>query len=766
MRMKKFSSILLKNIISIIITTLLVGGSAYGFLQVLDINQDYPMVWLAILIGTMTMIFMNLIFKPVHHGRLLSLIFTLVGLSVYVYFYFNDILSGAYRIGNVLEYVFKYYSNPRSRANLTPVVMAEGEEKFIYAVVVLVSVLVISVLLRWHRKWFASVIVLPASVFPLFIGKMISYPVLLVILTGVVCSMVFTFNIKKQQLISMATIIVILFCSIAGSYFICQPQTYEQQHETRMKNKVKVERNIQAIWNNIKFGLEQLRGKDIELESSLRMRSISFKHEVVGEIYISKDSYNQLFKTRDSVYIFTNSDNIYDGGEWKSNTEDKNYKADYIALKNGGSDESKLDFISSINSFDDNFGFSTVKVTCSGHINRNYNTTLYGKTGSTSSSEKDEKYLEVDMFLKNMLFDGNNSSFLKDDNSSSLYKFEKKYNTDIPESLIPMLDDFIATLNLQSNMFDNTDISMDPLYLIKHKMASLYTYSLSPGSVPSGIDPLEYFVNEGHKGYCTHFATLGTLLLRRLGCVARLAKGYKISKDSFKRVGNNGNKEYRAEIKDSDAHSWTEVYHEGLGYSPIDFTPSIRNLVNHQNATEQPIPTPTVVPTATPTTTPTPTQTNRLSIEPTPTTQVKSKANSENGLLNEDVIYRVKRNYTLLNIILTICSILLISAVLFMLWRARLVKNKEKCSQKVLHIFNLDYCGESEYDYATRIRSVVDMEKDDAFELANLVLKEGFSKDGLTPDENARKHMLIEKIYEIGKDNMGKVKKLQLKIYH
>ena len=68
---------------------------------------------------------------------------------------------------------------------------------------------------------------------------------------------------------------------------------------------------------------------------------------------------------------------------------------------------------------------------------------------------------------------------------------------------------------------------------------------------------------ESGRGYCIHFATAGTLLLRMQGIPARYVTGY------VARLGANG----RGEAMDSDAHAWVEVYIDGYGWYPVEMTP-------------------------------------------------------------------------------------------------------------------------------------------------------------------------------------------------
>lgn len=75
---------------------------------------------------------------------------------------------------------------------------------------------------------------------------------------------------------------------------------------------------------------------------------------------------------------------------------------------------------------------------------------------------------------------------------------------------------------------------------------------------------LEYFLGESRRGYCVHFATALTLLLRMEGIPARYVSGYLVT------VGP----ERTVSVLDRNAHAWTEVYLEGYGWYPVEATPA------------------------------------------------------------------------------------------------------------------------------------------------------------------------------------------------
>lgn len=103
------------------------------------------------------------------------------------------------------------------------------------------------------------------------------------------------------------------------------------------------------------------------------------------------------------------------------------------------------------------------------------------------------------------------------------------------------------------------------LVSIRDFLAAQCSYTLSPPALPEGKDFVEYFLTEGHEGYCVHFASAAVLMLRVLGIPARYAEGYAVP------VTENGE---WADVPDYNAHAWVEVYWGGTGWLPVEMTPA------------------------------------------------------------------------------------------------------------------------------------------------------------------------------------------------
>ena len=93
-------------------------------------------------------------------------------------------------------------------------------------------------------------------------------------------------------------------------------------------------------------------------------------------------------------------------------------------------------------------------------------------------------------------------------------------------------------------------------------LASIADYDPdTPAMDPDG-DFMTHFLEEG-RGFCVHFATAGTLLLRMQGVPARYVSGYVADLDG----------RGRGTVMDSDAHAWVEIYLDGYGWYPVEMTP-------------------------------------------------------------------------------------------------------------------------------------------------------------------------------------------------
>ncbi len=111
---------------------------------------------------------------------------------------------------------------------------------------------------------------------------------------------------------------------------------------------------------------------------------------------------------------------------------------------------------------------------------------------------------------------------------------------------------------------------------VKNAICKDTKYSQHLNALPAGEEYIEYFLFGQKRGYCEHYATAGTVLLRMKGVPARYVSGYFIRPSEFNvEYDKSGNEKYVAYVKDYNAHAWTEVYKAGFGWLPFDMTNTI-----------------------------------------------------------------------------------------------------------------------------------------------------------------------------------------------
>ncbi len=174
---------------------------------------------------------------------------------------------------------------------------------------------------------------------------------------------------------------------------------------------------------------------------------------------------------------------------------------------------------------------------------------------------------------------------------------------------------------------DSARTKLHTLYAIRDAIADSAEYSLAPGKTPKNRDFVNYFLLENNKGYCTHYATAGVILARMAGIPARYTAGYVLVTDDFKNSAKNADGSYTITLKDNRRHAWAEIYLDGYGWVPFEFTEGY----TQQTIDTSPTTTSTVTTTETTTTTITETEvTSEISEESSEHSSDKSNNTDKN----------------------------------------------------------------------------------------------------------------------------------------
>jgi transglutaminase-like putative cysteine protease/uncharacterized protein (DUF58 family) len=127
---------------------------------------------------------------------------------------------------------------------------------------------------------------------------------------------------------------------------------------------------------------------------------------------------------------------------------------------------------------------------------------------------------------------------------------------------LPRLDRRVSVLAREITA--NAPTRYDAALAIESWLSSRLDYSLEVDDRGSE-DPLARFLFDGMAGHCEYFASAMVVLAREVGIPSRFVAGYL--------PGERGGFGERYVVRQSDAHSWVEVYFPGAGWVPFDPTP-------------------------------------------------------------------------------------------------------------------------------------------------------------------------------------------------
>lgn len=303
-------------------------------------------------------------------------------------------------------------------------------------------------------------------------------------------------------------------------------------------------------------------------------------------------------------------------------------------------------------------------------------------------------------------------------------KYEKLYRSFVHEVYTELPDEGLDRLKSEftrEKIGSRVDTLDKAVSYVKDYLQNNAQYTLSPGKLPKDKDFVEYFIYENKVGYCSHFASAGVLMLRSLGYPARYAEGYAIgttdilfgkSEDnevvetySDQRSFVQADTQVMVSVKDYCAHAWAEVYVDGFGWFPVEFTPgagveNTERIIGEATDINESI-TEDEEPSVTPTVTPEPTEPPAEDEKPTatPTAALEQKdVTGTGGITPPGGKDAPKLDKVLLILLLTAIPITLLSGYLLLTHRRKKQGATEDRSRKALFVYCqmeklLTYCG-------------------------------------------------------------------------
>jgi len=134
------------------------------------------------------------------------------------------------------------------------------------------------------------------------------------------------------------------------------------------------------------------------------------------------------------------------------------------------------------------------------------------------------------------------------------------WNTNLPIGSNPRTTELAQTMRSEAG----SDRDFVDAVLQKLNEEEFY-YTLEPP--PLGSNPVDRFLFETRRGFCEHYASAFSVMMRSVGIPTRIVLGYHGGE--LNPMGGH------LIVRQSDAHAWTEIWIEGLGWHRIDPTAAV-----------------------------------------------------------------------------------------------------------------------------------------------------------------------------------------------
>src|SRR5690625_3361851 len=136
----------------------------------------------------------------------------------------------------------------------------------------------------------------------------------------------------------------------------------------------------------------------------------------------------------------------------------------------------------------------------------------------------------------------------------------------LPKEITLLLENH---LDVESSLEDGHISYENAIHIVRNYLNENINYQIDPDPVPKERDFMTGLLENTREGYATHIATAGTLIVRHIGIPSRYVEGYLITPKDVE-----DKEEYeKINIKGTNAHAWTEIYIDTIGWIPIEVTP-------------------------------------------------------------------------------------------------------------------------------------------------------------------------------------------------
>ncbi|MDX1455365.1 MAG: DUF3488 and transglutaminase-like domain-containing protein [Gammaproteobacteria bacterium] len=144
--------------------------------------------------------------------------------------------------------------------------------------------------------------------------------------------------------------------------------------------------------------------------------------------------------------------------------------------------------------------------------------------------------------------------------SPELSSLEERWGLQLPDTGNARTREMIATWKAEG--LTNREIVSRALNFFSNEP---FYYTLQPERLDR--DPIDQFLFETREGFCEHYASAFTFMMRVAGIPSRVVTGYQ--------GGELNELSGFLIIKQSDAHAWVEVWYEDQGWTRVDPTAAV-----------------------------------------------------------------------------------------------------------------------------------------------------------------------------------------------
>jgi hypothetical protein len=594
---------------------LLIGSwSAISILQeCLNIPSNYMYVNLALILSCVVAFILLLI--PSYD--LVKLFFVLLFYGLYLFSRLARLKNAFYIIENlILKRIYEYYGYT-SQLYIADYDTAGIDTSLLVIMVLIpmVALLAVSIMRSKYIGGSSLILFLPVSVSFLFglipsEQYLVAYIIAMLYLTRSGYSGHHGMNQEQHNLLHRINSKAAVWLSLIGvlifflAKLLVSPQNYEKVAEIK-----EIKKDIQTAMYD--FSLEEVTDRFTSFGISGNKVAVGGLDggKLGGTGEVTFQNVEQLHVTapyasvKEGIYLKGYVGSDYQGDRWEEHSED--VENEYKELKKSFSDEEFLPInqvgrMFKQSSLGENgpqvfpelkfsYGKMKVEYTLANKKfmyapyftdyellnNLMYEQDLYAKPRKKKKEYEFNYYYGISLDNTNLNMINSNDSQTENSVYEKLYRdFVYRVYTRLPDKGIERLKKEFSSINTPTKGED----VLKQIDYVKNYLSQNTLYSLSPGKLPEGKDFVEYFLFENKVGYCAHYASTATLILRTMGIPARYVEGYATGETELLNATTDG-KETRQDrmvelsVKDYNAHAWVEVYMDSCGWVPVEFTP-------------------------------------------------------------------------------------------------------------------------------------------------------------------------------------------------